>query len=159
MQCVYVQSQDRVTCGPVSCVTAKTSWPWQDKLPVGTYRIGPNEPRGGNNWHKLYPYAGGFFWDYHSKVARLGCRAGFALHGGAGSAGCATATDAACMQNITKFIEERATSLFAVEECLNCLPPFKIPVIPGIPYKCTGGIQEVRERRRYMVGINLVSQS
>ena len=145
-RCVYVQSQNRITCGFTSCDTVVPGL-FSEKLPVGTYRIAPNEPREAHNWHNLYPYVGGFYWDHFTKVARLGCRGGFALHGGPGSAGCVTIADQVCMERITKIIEETATKPFAVEECLKCRLS-----------KCRDGIQELSERRPYKVDIDLVSQ-
>ncbi|KAK9807687.1 hypothetical protein WJX72_006153 [[Myrmecia] bisecta] len=51
--CRYEQAANRITCGNIVCPTVPTSL--AEKLPVGTYRIGPHIFKRGQDWHNLYP--------------------------------------------------------------------------------------------------------
>lgn len=119
--CQFYLSTAKVTCGGVTC-TAATSW-WYKLLPAGFYRIGPKNSGKSVPWYNLYPYSDKNYWDYHSEVPALGCRGGFALHGGSFSEGCITVTDNDCMAQIESYLNGLSSSTFTVNECKDAWGP------------------------------------
>ena len=124
--CTFHRGTRQVTCGGVTCTTQQAGWFSGSLLPAGTYRIGPLNTGKSVTWYNLYPYSDGKYWDYNSKVPGLGCRGGFALHGGSYSEGCITVTNDDCMDQIASHLNGFSASSFQVNECNaiwgpNCL--------------------------------------
>ena len=113
--CTFYHSSGRLTCGPNACTAVRTN----SLLPAGHYLIGSSS----NTWFNLYPYSGGNYWDYHSGVPGLGCRAGFAIHSGSYSKGCITVTDSPCMARIASYLSRRPLNSITVNECNDCFGP------------------------------------
>ena len=110
--CTFSRSSGHLTCGGYTCSAVRAD----NLLPSGHYRIGSSS----STWFKLYPYSGGNYWDYHSGVPGLQCRAGFAIHGGGYSEGCITVTSPSCMDQIASYLHRQRSTSFTVNECNAC---------------------------------------
>ena len=122
--CTYYRSTNRITCGRswwglggVTCSTAVTDP--STKLPAGYYYLGDYGYH--DTWFKLYRQRNdGGFWDYHTEIPELSCRAGFALHPGSTTRGCITVTDHTCYDRLKNEITKYQAVRFTVYECLRC---------------------------------------